>query len=44
MTSNNIILTGNRPTGALHIGHYIGSLQSRLALQSLEPIRKKERI
>ncbi|MCE2706144.1 MAG: tryptophan--tRNA ligase [Proteobacteria bacterium] len=34
MTSNNIILTGDRPTGALHIGHYIGSLQSRLALQS----------
>ena len=29
----NIILTGDRPTGRLHIGHYVGSLRSRLALQ-----------
>lgn len=29
----NIILTGDRPTGKLHIGHYVGSLRSRLALQ-----------
>lgn len=28
-----IILTGDRPTGKLHLGHYIGSLQSRVALQ-----------
>lgn len=28
------ILTGDRPTGPLHIGHYIGSLKSRVALQS----------
>jgi tryptophanyl-tRNA synthetase len=27
------ILTGDRPTGPLHIGHYAGSLASRLALQ-----------
>lgn len=27
------ILTGDRPTGKLHIGHYVGSLQSRVALQ-----------
>lgn len=27
------ILTGDRPTGKLHIGHYVGSLQSRVQLQ-----------
>ena len=27
------ILTGDRPTGKLHIGHYVGSLQSRVAMQ-----------
>ncbi|MFC4427384.1 tryptophan--tRNA ligase [Deinococcus navajonensis] len=27
------ILTGDRPTGPLHIGHLVGSLQSRVALQ-----------
>ena len=27
------ILTGDRTTGKLHIGHYVGSLQSRVALQ-----------
>ena len=27
------ILTGDRPTGKLHLGHYIGSLQNRLDLQ-----------
>lgn len=27
------ILTGDRPTGPLHIGHYVGSLKSRVALQ-----------
>lgn len=25
-----IILTGDRPTGKLHIGHYIGSLKTEL--------------
>ncbi len=29
----NIILTGDRPTGPLHIGHYVGSLKRRVALQ-----------
>ena len=29
------ILTGDRPTGPLHLGHYIGSLQKRVELQSL---------
>ncbi len=28
-----IILTGDRPTGPLHIGHYVGSLANRVALQ-----------
>lgn len=28
-----IILTGDRPTGALHIGHFVGSLKNRVALQ-----------
>ena len=28
-----IILTGDRPTGKLHIGHYIGSLKNRVSLQ-----------
>lgn len=27
------ILTGDRPTGKLHIGHYLGSLQNRVKLQ-----------
>ena len=27
------ILTGDRPTGRLHLGHYVGSLQSRVKLQ-----------
>ncbi len=30
----NIILTGDRPTGNLHLGHYIGSLKNRLKLQN----------
>ena len=29
-----IILTGDRPTGPLHIGHYIGSLKNRVELQN----------
>lgn len=29
----NIILTGDRPTGRLHIGHYVGSLRRRVELQ-----------
>lgn len=29
-----IILTGDRPTGKLHIGHYVGSLRERVALQN----------
>ena len=29
-----IILTGDRPTGRLHIGHYVGSLRRRVQLQN----------
>ncbi|MDO8676755.1 MAG: tryptophan--tRNA ligase [Candidatus Azambacteria bacterium] len=29
-----IILTGDRPTGPLHLGHYIGSLKARVELQN----------
>jgi tryptophanyl-tRNA synthetase len=31
---NNVIVTGDRPTGQLHLGHYVGSLRQRVALQS----------
>ena len=30
----NTILTGDRPTGKLHIGHYVGSLRERVKLQN----------
>lgn len=30
-----IILTGDRPTGRLHVGHYVGSLRQRVQLQIL---------
>ena len=30
----NIILTGDRPTGRLHVGHYVGSLKERVSLQN----------
>ena len=29
-----IILTGDRPTGRLHVGHYVGSLRNRVILQN----------
>ena len=32
--SKEIILTGDRPTGKLHIGHYVGSLKNRVELQN----------
>ena len=31
--SKQVILTGDRPTGPLHLGHYVGSLQNRVKLQ-----------
>ena len=29
-----VILTGDRPTGRLHVGHYAGSLKERVKLQN----------
>ncbi|QEK39744.1 tryptophan--tRNA ligase [Candidatus Sneabacter namystus] len=29
-----VVLTGDRPTGRLHLGHYVGSLQNRIKLQN----------
>ncbi|MBQ9385037.1 MAG: tryptophan--tRNA ligase [Ruminiclostridium sp.] len=34
MAEKNIILTGDRPTGRLHLGHYVGSLKRRVELQN----------
>ena len=34
MAEKNIILTGDRPTGRLHLGHYVGSLMRRVELQN----------
>lgn len=28
-----VILTGDRPSGPLHLGHYVGSLSSRISMQ-----------
>ncbi|MDC7699177.1 tryptophan--tRNA ligase [Vogesella indigofera] len=33
VSSNDIILTGDRTTGQLHLGHYVGSLRNRVILQ-----------
>lgn len=33
MSEKKRILTGDRPTGRLHLGHYVGSLKNRVALQ-----------
>jgi len=35
MSERKIILTGDRPTGKLHLGHYVGSLASRVKLQEV---------
>ena len=34
MSNPKIILTGDRPTGRLHVGHYVGSLKRRVELQN----------
>lgn len=34
MTRKKVALTGDRPTGPLHLGHYVGSLLSRVELQN----------
>lgn len=33
MLENQVVLTGDRPTGKLHLGHYVGSVAKRLELQ-----------
>ena len=35
-----IILTGDRPTGKLHVGHYIGSIKRRVELQNSGEFKK----
>ncbi|WP_336211518.1 tryptophan--tRNA ligase [Nonomuraea sp. LPB2021202275-12-8] len=35
---DHVVLTGDRPTGPLHLGHYFGSLANRLALQGTYPM------
>jgi len=34
MEQKEVILTGDRPTGPLHLGHYVGSLENRVKLQN----------
>jgi len=34
LQEKNIILTGDRPTGRLHLGHYVGSLKNRVKMQN----------
>ncbi|VTU42840.1 MULTISPECIES: tryptophan--tRNA ligase [unclassified Variovorax] len=33
LPSRTVVLTGDRPTGPLHLGHYVGSLRARVELQ-----------
>src|SRR3990172_5323322 len=35
MAHKYIVLTGDRPSGPLHLGHYLGSLKSRVELQDM---------
>ena len=35
-----IILSGDRPTGKLHVGHYIGSVKRRVELQNSGEFKK----
>lgn len=39
-TMEKVILTGDRPTGKLHLGHYIGSLRRRVQLQNEGDFKK----
>ena len=40
MSKEKVILTGDRPTGCLHIGHYVGSLRRRVELQNAGDYRQ----
>lgn len=35
MKNQEIVLTGDRPSGPLHLGHYVGSLLNRISLQEI---------
>ena len=35
VNENDVVLTGDRPSGCLHLGHYIGSLKNRIVLQNV---------
>jgi tryptophanyl-tRNA synthetase len=35
VTADDVVLTGDRPTGPLHLGHLVGSLQNRVRLQDV---------
>jgi tryptophanyl-tRNA synthetase len=35
VSARDVILTGDRPTGPLHVGHYVGSLKARVELQDV---------
>ena len=35
MAKKDVVLTGDRPTGPLHLGHFVGSLQKRVELQDM---------
>ncbi|MFG6655550.1 tryptophan--tRNA ligase [Scandinavium sp. M-37] len=37
LSTQHVILTGDRPTGQLHLGHYAGSLRQRVELQAIHP-------
>ena len=40
MSTEKVILTGDRPTGRLHIGHFVGSLRRRVELQNSGDFKK----
>ena len=40
MNNDKIILTGDRPTGRLHVGHYVGSLKRHVILQNSGEYKK----
>lgn len=40
MDKEKIILTGDRPTGKLHLGHYVGSLKNRVEIQNTGQFKK----
>ena len=41
MKNKEISLTGDRPTGSLHYGHYVGSLRNRVLMQSDDSISER---